>query len=131
MNYTLKLTKLKKTNTTDLNDVVIQAYWERKGTDEEGNTGTFSTYTAFDLSTVDPDNFVSYDDLTEEIIIGWIESTFTDAFIEHMDIIINEEIESKIFPIIEVTSGFPWSPEEVVEPVGIATTGPVGIATTE
>jgi len=126
MNYTWKLLSLKKTDTSDLNNVVVQTIWQKIGTDDNGNTGTFLGSSEFNLNTIDPDNFVSYEDLTEEIIFEWIQSTFSDAFEEHMEKIISDEIKSKLFPVVQITNGFPWDPE----PVGIATTEPVGVATT-
>jgi hypothetical protein len=64
MNYTWELTNLKRKNTDTIQNIIVQTNWKKIGTDENGNVGSFSGATPFDLSSVDPDNFVSYEDLT-------------------------------------------------------------------
>jgi hypothetical protein len=118
MNYTWKLLSLKKRNTEDLNDVIIQTTWQKIGTDENGNTGSFPGTSEFQLDTVDPDNFISYENLTEEIVVGWIQSSIPEGYEAHADNVISNQIDEKASRIIQVNSGFPWDPE----PVGIATT---------
>jgi hypothetical protein len=116
MNYTWKLTSLKRKNTSELNNVVVQTHWKKTGTDEDGNTGEFSGATPFDLSTVDPTNFTSYEDLTEEAVLGWIQSVVVGDYERHVNAQIAKQIQDKVSPITEVTGGFPWEPEdEVIE----------------
>jgi hypothetical protein len=62
MNYTWELTNLKRKNTDTIQNIIVQTNWKKIGTDENGNIGSFSGATPFELSTVDPDNFVSYED---------------------------------------------------------------------
>lgn len=126
ISYTWELTSFKKTSTSDLDDVIVQTYWKKIGTNEDGVSGEFSGATPFDLSTVDPDNFVSYENLTQEIILGWIQSVVVGSYEEHVNEKIAKAIADKVNPVVEVTTNFPWNPE----PVGVATTGPVGVATT-
>ena len=114
MNYTWKLKSLKRKDSEDLKNIIVQTYWEKIGTDEEGNTGTFNGATPFDLSTVDPNNFVKYEDLTEEMVLGWIQSAVVDDYERHVNEKIKEQIDAKVNPVTEVTSGFPWQPEEEV-----------------
>jgi hypothetical protein len=119
--YTWKVSSLKKTNTSNLNDVIIQTSWNKIGTDEDGNTGFFPGSSEFQLDTVDPDNFISYDDLTEEIILGWVQSLIGEGLNAHANNIISQQIDEKACRVIEVSNGFPWD-SEPTEPVGIATT---------
>jgi len=124
MNYTWKLKSLKRRNSTDINNIVVQTYWDKIGTDEDGNVGTFNGATPFDLSSVDPENFISYEDLTEEMILGWIKSCVVGNYEQHVNGVIATQIAEKVSPITEVTSGFPWQPEEeniAPSPIGIAT----------
>jgi hypothetical protein len=118
MNYTWKLTSLKRKDTSDLNNIIVQTYWKKIGTDENGNTGEFSGATPFDLSTVDPTNFVAYEDLTEEMILGWIQSVVVGDYERHVNEKIAKQIEEQTSPLTEVTAGnFPWSsPEESTTP---------------
>lgn len=115
MNYTWKITGLKRKNSPELQNIIVQTYWKKIGTDDDGNTGEFSGATPFELSTVDPDNFIAYEDLTEEMILGWIQSVVINDYETHVNAQIAKQIENKVSPLIEVTSGFPWEPnvEEV------------------
>lgn len=115
MNYTWKLRSLKRKDTQNLRNIIVQTYWEKIGTDENGNTGTFSGATPFELNTVDPENFVSYEDLTEEIILSWIQGVVIDGYEEHVNLQIANQISDKVSPVTEVTSEFPWEPPVVEE----------------
>lgn len=108
MNYTWKLKSLKKKDTQELTNIIVQTYWEKIGTNENGDIGIFSGATPFELSTVDPDNFVKYEDLTEEMILNWIQSVVVGSYEEHVNEQITKQIEEKINPITEVTQDFPW-----------------------
>ena len=124
MKYTWKLKSLKKRNTQEVENVVIQTYWEKIGVDDQGNEGKFSGATPFDLSTVDPNKFISYEDLTEDVILGWIKSQVVGNYEQHVNEQIAKQISEIVQPIVEVTSGFPWQPEEEViapSPIGVAT----------
>ena len=112
MNYTWQLTSLKRKDSSDIKNIVVQTYWKKTGTDENGNEGSFSGATPFDLSTVDPNNFTSYEDLTEEMVLGWIRSVVVGDYERHVNEQIEKQIEDKVSPITEVTGGFPWQPEE-------------------
>ena len=114
MNYTWELTSLKRKDTSDLQNIVVQTYWKKTGTDENGNVGSFSGATPFDLSTVDPDNFVSYEDLTEEVILTWIQNVVVGDYERHVNEKIAEQIEAIVSPVVSVTGGFPWQPEDEV-----------------
>ena len=108
MNYTWKLKSLKKKDTQELTNIIVQTYWEKIGTNENGDTGIFSGATSFELSTVDPHNFVKYEDLTEEMVLNWVQSVVVGSYEEHVNEQITRQIEEKINPITEVTQDFPW-----------------------
>lgn len=109
MNYTWKLTSLKRKDSGNLKNIIVQTYWEKTGTDENGNTGTFVGATPFDLTTIDPDNFIKYEDLTEEMVLGWIQSVVVGSYEEHVNQKIAEQIEAKINPVTDVSTDFPWA----------------------
>lgn len=113
MNYTWKLKSLKRKDSQELTNIIVQTYWEKIGTDENGNIGIFNGATPFDLSSVDPDNFVNYEDLTEEMVLGWIQSCVVGSYEEHINEQISRQIEEKINPVTEVTEDFPWVPKEI------------------
>jgi len=114
MNYTWQLTSLKRKDTSDLQNIVVQTYWKKTGTDENGNEGSFSGATPFDLSSADPTNFTSYEDLTEEMVLGWIQSVVVGDYERHVNEKIAEQIETIVSPVVSVTGGFPWQPEDEV-----------------
>ena len=136
MNYTWKLTSLKRKDTDVAENIVVQTFWKKIGTDADGNVGEFSGATPFDLSSVDLDNFVSYEDLTEEMVLGWIQSVVVGSYEEHVNGKIAEQIEAIVSPVVSVTGGFPWQPEDEVTEgspgpaAEIAPPAPVGIAST-
>ncbi len=111
MDYTWKLDSLKKTDTQSMSNVIIQTFWKKTGIDENGNEGSFQGATPFDLSSVDPNNFVSYEDLTEEIVLNWIKSVVVGDYEEHVNEQIQRQIDLKANPIIDVKNNeLPWSP---------------------
>ena len=67
MTYTWKITGLKTRDIIDKPSAVVQTYWTKTGTDENGNQGTFIGATPF---TVDPTDesgpFIPFDQLTED-----------------------------------------------------------------
>lgn len=109
--YTWELTSFKKRNAGELTGVIFQTYWKKIGTDENGNTGTFSGATPFDPAQVDPNNFTPFENLTAEIVLGWIQGVVTGTYEQHVNEQIQKEIERKVNAVEEVSSGkFPWDP---------------------
>ena len=108
--YTWKITGLK---TKDVSDdkpaAVVQTYWQKIGTDENGNEGTFSGATPF---TVDPTDesgpFIPFEDLTEEDVLDWIKTIVVGGYADHVNGQIAKQIEEKISPVIE--NRLPWAP---------------------
>lgn len=112
LTYTWKLKSLKKTDTADFQDIIVQTYWECTGTDEDGDSGTFHGATPFKAQDVDGDGFITYADLTEEIILGWVQSIVTSSYKDHVDQQIMKQISETKNPVVEVTDNFPWSTTE-------------------
>lgn len=113
--YEWKLTGLKKQDTADLSDLVVGTRWELKGTDEsDGKFGTFSGATPLDLPDADEENYVAYADLTEDSIIGWVQSIVSGSgngnYMGHINEQIAKQIEEKRYTSLEVSSeDMPWS----------------------
>jgi hypothetical protein len=121
--YTWKVTSLKvKDLSEDKKNAIVQTYWQKIGTDENGNEGTFSGATPF---TVDPTDdsgpFVPFEQLTEEDVLDWIKSVVVGSYEEHVNSKIFEQIQDKLTPAVDAK--LPWAPEEpvgnnpVVDPV--------------
>ena len=117
LTYEWKLTNIKKATTTDLSsDAVIGTQWKVIATDGDGNEGTFSGATPFKLQEINPDNFIAFEDLTENIVLDWIKSyvsgsgTFNNGYWDHISEQINKQIERTKFQITDIgASAFPWS----------------------
>lgn len=108
--YTWKITGLKtKDVSEDKPAAVVQTYWQKIGTDENGNEGTFSGATPF---TVDPSDesgpFIPFEDLTEEDVLDWIKTVVVGGYADHVNGQIAKQIEEKISPVVD--NRLPWAP---------------------
>lgn len=106
--YTWKVTSIKVKNVSESKqNAVVQTYWQKIGTDETGNQGTFSGATPF---TVDPTDasgpFIAFEDLTEADVLSWIQSVVIGGYEEHVNQQIQKQIEEKINVVTEAT--MPW-----------------------
>jgi hypothetical protein len=106
--YTWAVTQMSTTRVGDLPNYVVQAAWTKTGTNEDGITGVFTGVTPF---TPDPEqaDFIPYDQLTEAVVLGWIQSSIGGLMAESMDKAIANQIAEKIDPI--VNPPLPWSTE--------------------
>jgi hypothetical protein len=114
LTYTWKITSLKKQDdpSTELHDIIVQTYWQCIGTDEDDNSGTFSGATPFEPDQIDPDNFTTYEDLTEAQVIGWIQDVVNGnpTYKAHIDEQIQKQIDAIVRPMVEVQSNaLPWA----------------------
>ena len=113
--YKYEITSLKvrdeEVNGNTNTNAVVQTYWKLTGTDEDGNEGTFSGATPFTSTTMpEGDEFVPFEDLTEEMVIDWISDVVNtnSGYKQHIDEQIMKQINEKIRPISEPT--LPWKP---------------------
>jgi len=112
--YTWKVTSLKvKDVSEDRTNAIVQTYWAKTGTDEDGNQGVFSGATPF---TFDPEDdsgpFIPFEELTEENVLDWIKSVVIGSYEDHVNSKIAEQITNKVTPTTEAK--LPWAPEEPV-----------------
>jgi hypothetical protein len=113
MIYTWKVTGMKGMDLPDEPNAIIQTYWTKTGVDEQGNEGMFSGATPFPPSSIDPENFIPYDQLTEQIVLGWIQAVVVGSYAEHVDAQIQKQIDSKKIK----EEPLPWAPEPTPTPV--------------
>lgn len=105
MTYTWKVIEVKTVDTENVTDAVIQTYWQKIGTDENGNQGIFPGATSFPQSLINPENFIPYGELTEEIILGWIQGGVVGEYEEHVNSTIQKQIDDKNIK----TPDLPWT----------------------
>jgi hypothetical protein len=122
LTYAWKLTGLKKANSETTKDVIIGTRWELTGTDADGNSGTFSGATPFSMANVEMHNFVPYENLDQDTVIGWIQAEVVGGYKDHVEQKILAQIEAVKNEIKDVQAAeFPWA-EPVVEPEAPVTT---------
>lgn len=114
LTYTWKIKSLKKQDdpSIELNDIIVQTYWECTGTDADGISGTFNGATPFEPDQVDPANFTSYEDLTEAQVISWIQDVVNSnpGYKAHIDEQIQKQIDAIVRPVIDVgANALPWA----------------------
>ena len=114
LTYTWKIKSLKKQDdpSAELNDIIVQTYWECTGTDEDDHSGTFHGATPFEPDRVDPNNFTSYEDLTEAQVLSWIQDIVNDSptYKAHIDQQIQKQIDAIVRPMVEVNAdALPWA----------------------
>jgi hypothetical protein len=107
--YTWAVTSL-KTRTEGVNEnAVVQTYWKKTGTDSAGNTGEFSGATPFTTTTMpEGSTFTPLAELTEAIVLGWIQAVVVDGYEAHVNSIITKQIDEKTNVIAETP--MPWAP---------------------
>jgi hypothetical protein len=115
LTYTWKIKSLKKQDdpSAELNDIIVQTYWECTGTDSANNSGTFHGATPFEPDQVDPDNFTTYEDLTEAQVLSWVQDVVESnpSYKAHIDEQIQKQIDAVVRPMTEVNADhLPWAP---------------------
>ena len=106
--YTWKVTSLKVKNEGTNTNAVVQTYWEKIGTDGNGNEGKFIGATPF--TTVGSDSsFIPFDQLTEETVLGWIKAQVVGQYEQHVNEKIAEQIDAKVNVVQEMK--MPWAPD--------------------
>jgi hypothetical protein len=114
LTYTWKIKSLKKQDdpSAELNDIIVQTYWECTGTDEDDHSGTFHGATPFEPDQVDADNFTTYEDLTEAQVLSWIQDVVTNnpSYKAHIDEQIQKQIDAIVRPMVEINAdALPWA----------------------
>ena len=114
--YTWKITGLKVQNVSDTRpNAVVQTYWQKIGTDEDGNEGIFSGATPFTPDPTDDSGpFIPFEELTEENVLDWIKTVVVGQYEQHVNEQIQRQIDDKRNPIIDAT--LPWAPVNTTTP---------------
>jgi hypothetical protein len=102
-----------------LPNVINTIHWRYNATKVEGDKTYFAeNYGAVNVAQPNPQNFIPYEDVTEQEIINWLEQILP---IDAMQSSLESNINLQINPI-EVTLPLPWAP------VVITSDGNVGMA---
>lgn len=113
--YTWKITGVKTKTENDNQDAVVQTYWTKTGVDEDGHEGTFSGATPFtSLNMPAGSTFIPFAELTEAIVLGWIQAVVVGGYEEHVNAQIQKQIDEKHNPVTE--AALPWAPPVPLAP---------------
>ena len=86
---------------------VFQAYYRLVATD-----GVYSHKAVGDITFDRPETLVPYDDLTEEVVSGWVQEKLGSEKIEEVKAALETAISEKRNPT--KASGLPWPPAQQV-----------------
>jgi len=84
-------------------DYVVVVHWTCSGTDGTYNGSVYSTCS---LPVVDSGNFIPYQSLTEQTVLGWIWANGVDK--DATEAAVEQQIQNQIDPPI-VTPPLPWA----------------------
>lgn len=113
MTYTWKITGIKikdeiNADGVTLPSAVCQTYWEKRGTDANGNEGMFAGATPFSAAEVSQGDFVAFDSLDEATVLGWIQAVVVGDYEQH----VNAQIQKQIDDQAITEADLPWAPAE-------------------
>lgn len=88
-------------------DYVVIANYTVVGVDGE-YTASLSNIARFNTASVSP--FIPYDQLTEDIVIGWIQADLGVDGVSNLEACIQGQIDSQINPpVVPVNTPLPWA----------------------
>ena len=71
---------------------VVHVRWQKNGVDSDGNEGSFQGATPFTAINSNLEDFISFDQLQESDVIGWIQ----DVVVGDYEIKVNSSIQDQI-----------------------------------
>ena len=119
--YTWKVESIKVQDEGSNKNAVVQSFWKKIGTGENGNVGEFSGVTPFTSKNIPEGAFVPFESLTEAKVIEWIQSVVIGSYEAH----VNEKIEEQITKNVPVDVKMPWDTSEPLAPLPPLAPAPV------
>ena len=105
-NYTWAVTALYTQTIADEQDYVVIANYEVIGVDGE-YTASISNIARFSTESVE--TFIPYADLTNDIVIGWIQEELGVDGVSNLEACIQGQIDSQINPpVVPQNTPLPW-----------------------
>lgn len=92
-------------DSAELSDAVVIVHWKRIGVNSDGDSATINGYTTLSTGEVAASDFVAFNDLTEETVIGWLNTANSSSVIDDY----NSKISNKLRAVDETTRATPWS----------------------
>jgi len=72
----------------------------------EDGTYRIGAYGSLELEAPEPGNMVTFDDLTEEIVVGWVKGKFGDEKVAEIEAALQSQLDEKHAPT--KAAGLPW-----------------------
>lgn len=86
-----------------LADSVVRVKWKKIATDENGNKASYLGYSTFTSENTLASDFIQYADLTEDVVIGWIQNWLTTT-----NYTVDESLRLKLEKIKKEERALPW-----------------------
>lgn len=113
--YSWQVTGVKVKDEESNTNAIVQTYWKKIGTDAAGTEGIFSGATPFTSSTMPPgDTFVPFEELTESMVLNWIQDVVVGDYEKHVNEQIAKQIRDKLTPVTD--QPMPWAPPPTTTP---------------
>jgi len=94
-------------------DAVVVVRWVADGIDEEGNTAPYNGTTFLNAMEVPVSDFISLNDLNDEIVLGWVHAAMDEMQELQMRMHFKNAVAQKASRTIKA----PWHVPDVVETV--------------
>ena len=106
MNYTWRIVNATIKDTPDTQKIVIYCNWSKTGEDADGNKGQYYGSTSFDISSIDAETFIPFDQITEDVMLSWVQSKISEESEAKINQAIDDNIMHSKYPEVTVTP--PW-----------------------
>ena len=89
-------------------DYIVNAMWTLTGVQDQ-YSASIDGNTQFQVKPSDP-SFVPYDQLTEEVVIGWVQASLGEQGIANFEANVQGQIDSQINPPVSpANTPLPWA----------------------
>lgn len=97
MEYVWAVTGMTGADIASETNVIINVRWTCTGTDIDGYDGVFNGATPLSVDDIDPATFVPYDQLTQELVLSWVQPLVenNEAYWIHINSVIQRQITAK------------------------------------
>ena len=95
-----KITQMDRHTSTGF---VVTVHWTAALQDEEYSASTYSTAS---FSEQPDEELIPYEELTEEVVIGWVKDSLGEEGVEAIEVMLLNNIETQRAPKVSV--GLPW-----------------------
>ena len=117
MNYTWSIKCLGLRDYGEFKNVVVNVNWTKTGTNDLGIIGYYgSTSELIIPEAFNSDTFITYENLTEELLLTWVKSIITNEDEEYANKLIFDQIDNQMNPMrYAIDDKLPWSKKSIEE----------------